>query len=166
MTMDNLDKKADELKQAMGTVDKRRQTWNDQTKTIILDTLNQIKDRFDFDWYVEHNDSTTNHESIYLAFSLTPAGIFDTLENKQLFKKGGYLCYSQTANSRIVAWISYPHIEDIKGAEQDIKTIKTYEPQDISADEILQHAETFLTEMTAWEKNAREPVGFKGLKDN
>ncbi|MCS6796561.1 MAG: hypothetical protein RMJ97_01090 [Raineya sp.] len=153
--------------QSLAKIQERHQTWLQHTKNQLIEVLEKITKQIHLEWYIglqEYNDhapQSINLEAVSLHLKNSYSGIvLKTIDSvKSYIKYGGMLSYAQTYNRTITATIYFPFIEQWVEKREPI-ILGNYEPNELNENLILSHVEEFLQEMTAWENNKREPIGF------
>jgi hypothetical protein len=152
---------------ALQKMQERQNYWHQQTKNILLQTLEAITKEVQMNWYVglqEYNEQASqsiNLEAVSLHLQNAYSGIvLKTIDSvKSYVKYGGTLSYAQTYNRSITATIYFPYIEQWV-EKKDPLVLGNFEPEEINEALIIKQVEKFLSEMTTWESNEREPIGF------
>ncbi|GAB4123114.1 MAG: hypothetical protein OHK0045_12760 [Raineya sp.] len=153
--------------QSLMKMQERQQIWLQKTKNLLLDTLQRITKDVPMNWYIglqEYNEEATqsiNIEAVSLHLQNTYSGIvLKTIDSvKSYVKYGGTLSYAQTYNRSINVTIYFPYIEQWVEKKEPL-VLGNFEPEEIEEALIIKHIERFLSEMTSWESNEREPIGF------
>lgn len=153
--------------QSLLKIQERQQKWLQATKNTLLQTLEKVTKDVPMNWYVglqEYNEQASqsiNIEAVSLHLQNTYSGIvLKTIDSvKSYVKYGGVLSYAQTYNRTITATIYFPYIEQWVEKKEPL-ILGNFEPEEINETLIIKHIEKFLSEMTSWESNEREPIGF------
>lgn len=153
--------------QSLSKIQERHQTWLQSTKNLLIEAMDKVIKAVPLEWYIglqEYNDhapQSINLEAVSLHLKNTYSGILlKTIDSvKSYIKYGGMLSYAQTYNRTVTATIYFPYIEQWVEKREPI-VLGNFEPKDFNETLILSHIEEFMQEMTAWESNKREPIGF------
>jgi hypothetical protein len=163
MKIDDLKTKIEEFNFTQVQIQKNRQIWTDETKTLLINTLNKIAEKFDIGWYVQVMDLDKNSEGVNITFKPTRSGIIRKNETsmKSFLKEGGTIAFSQAYNGEIFVIILYPFVKDFV-SESENKLLGKFNPSLINEDFIVKKVSIFIDEMIKWEKTTyNKKIGFK-----
>ncbi len=163
MKIDELKSKIDEYQSTQGAIQKNRKTWQEQTKPILIETLNKIKEEFPIGWHVQILDWVKNSEGVNITFGAMPSGITEKSEKsfRSYVKKGGTIVFSQAYNGEIFVIILFPSVDELV-SEADNKLLGKFSPDTITEEFIVDKVSIFLEEMIKWEKSTYgNRLGFK-----
>lgn len=157
--------------QSLLKMQERQQKWLQETKGTLLQILEKTIKEVPMNWYVglqEYNEEASqsiNLEAVSLHLQNTYSGIvLKTIDSvKSYVKYGGVLGYAQTYNRSVTATIYFPYIEQWVEKKEPL-ILGNFEPEELEESLIIKHIEKFLSEMTTWESNEREPIGFTFAK--
>jgi len=167
--MNNL---ADKIRDSEKAIAESRENWQKKTKPLIIESLELIKDELQLGLHVAVNDSTVNHESIYMSFGKTPSGliykkgdIFNEQEGRKglIMKDGANLFYSIGFRGEVTVWMQYPQIENILWKENDYNEMRIVDQDKINEESIRLDVKHFLEQVLKWNSGGimNERVGFK-----
>ena len=165
--LEKIREKSLSYQQSLLKMQERQEFWLQETKNLLLQTLEYITKEVPMNWYVglqEYNEQASqsiNIEAVSLHLQNTYSGIvLKTIDSvKSYVKYGGTLSYAQTYNRSITATIYFPYIEQWVEKKEPL-ILGNFEPEEVKESLIIKHIEKFLSEMTTWESNEREPIGF------
>ena len=125
--MEEIKKLSEKYKKELEKTGSRRKDWNDSVRENIYNSLENIRKIVDLKWYAGKNEIVINHQSVYLSFDKTNSGIVikSDRSSEAKIRHGGYLCYSQIVNGKVVVWISYPFVEDLQEQPQIFELLRT-----------------------------------------
>ncbi|WP_343304750.1 hypothetical protein AAHN97_24625 [Chitinophaga niabensis] len=160
--MENITKLAEEYALTLAKVQERRKHWQLQTKPFLLKHLKEITEKTKLTWKSGSNETMQNLESIFIVFDSEPSGIVEQTQfsvvNK--IKVGGFLSFSQNRNGQVIAWISFPFIDNMTEEKTKHEVLETVEPEEINEESVNRFMHKFLDEMIQWENDARDEIGF------
>jgi len=142
------EKKVKQYKETQKEIAQRRKLWNERVKEWIFQTLNNVAQKFEMDWFVAKDEAVQNLQSVSLIFGNTPSGIIK--DRKMAVKVGGYLSYVQSINGKIDVSIDYPYVEGFTNRWES-KHLGVYEPKQIAENIVYENVDTFLSEIIDWE---------------
>jgi len=164
MNINDLSNNVNHFKNSLGDIEKKRNKWNDFTKSFIQDVLIKVKNTYDLDWNVNIQDDIVNSEAVTLSLSHNSSSIIEKIESgyKNFLNLGGTLTFSQAYNGDVFILILFPIIEKTVTPIQPHKIIMRVEPDKISEELIIKSVADFLDEMTFWESmKSLNTIGFK-----
>ncbi len=149
----NLNRKVIQYKEVLANTAIYRQSWNDQLKNQILQTLQDFNEKFELNGRAEVRSDIENLEAVILTLGAVKSGMFQRVDNSvdvHLIKHNGSLIYQQLFNGKIIVIIQYPFIENY-GQPRPPKTIAIYRPEELKEPFFIRHLEEFIQEITDWE---------------
>lgn len=163
---------ADKIKESEKQISDLQTLWQQTTKPLILKELEKIKTELGLDIYISINDSTINHESIYISFGHKPSGLsykkddfFNLQEGRSGFilKNGANLFYSIGYRGEVTVWMQYPSIDNVIWKENDYNEIRKVKQSDINETTVRKDVEHFLDQVIKWNSGevGTEKIGFK-----
>jgi hypothetical protein len=160
--MENIIKLAEEYALALIKIQERRKHWQLQTKPFLQRHLKEITDKTKLTWKAGSNETMQNLESIFIVFDSEPSGIVEQTQFSvvQKIKVGGFLSFSQNRNGQVIAWISFPFIDNMTEEKTKHEVLETVEPEEITEEAVNRFVHKFLDEMIQWENDARDEIGF------
>jgi hypothetical protein len=165
----NLQKKVEQYKEVLDNTTKYRLAWQSELKTFIINQLQDIIAATGLATTLEVRGEIANMEAVVFNLGLTESGLAEPLSktmHRQLIKNNGSLVYQQLFNGKILVAINMPFIEKY-GQQQPAKTIGIYRPEEIKEPYLIQHVETFISDVTHWEDydddvvDPNQRIGFK-----
>lgn len=165
----SLKKKVDRYKEVLLNTQRYRETWHTVLKKNIAESLEALAKAAGLEYDIEERNEIENLEAVVLTLGHSESGLGEPVGSdlrRDLIKQNGSLVYQQLFNGKVLVLINYPFIEKY-GQPQPPKTIAIYRPEELKDPYILQHMETFMTDITAWEDyddDAPEPnqrIGFR-----
>lgn len=165
----SLRRKVDRYKEVLQITNLYRDAWKTEVKQRILDQLRLLAEAGGMRYTMEERSEIENLEAVVLTLGTEVSGLREPVGTglrRDLIKQNGSLVYQQLFNGKILVLINLPFIEKY-GEPQPPKTIAIYRPDELKEAYFLQHLETFITDVTAWEDyddQASEPnqrIGFK-----
>src|ERR1035437_3670614 len=153
--MKNVSEKIDLYKQALNNVLNRKQLWSDVKKSLIHQTLLQVKESTDLDWSVQLLEDNMTPQAVNIHFHKMPSGLIEVTETsrRHFIKYGGALIFAQGHNGIIYVICSFPYVETWVN-QQESKFFEKVDPVIITRDFILKQVEKFLDEMRIWEDSS------------
>lgn len=179
--MEHILQKVNELQKVWKNVAERRKFWQDQTKTLIANKLEEIRGKLPISTYVQVIDEILNLENINLSLGFVPSGISiikkdlqtgKFLSGSHYKKQNGYLSFSLNVDGFVVVIFTYPFIVDLTDFdeyEESFEIIKVISPIEIDETFIETMVYEFLERLVKKERNTSNtnPIGFKiDLKPN
>lgn len=160
--MENITKLAEEYALTLVKVQERRKHWQLQTKPFLLNHLKEITEKTSLTWKSGSNEAIQNLESIFIVFDSEPSGIVEQTQfsTVQKIKVGGFLSFSQNRNGQVIAWISFPYIDNMTEEKTKHEVLETIEPEEVTEETVNRFVHKFLDEMIQWENDARDEIGF------
>jgi hypothetical protein len=165
----NLQKKVAQYKTVLDNTTQYRLAWKTELKTFIINQLKTLVDGCGLIATVEERGEISNMEAVTLSLGISESGLAEPLSktmHRQLIKNNGSLIYQQLFNGKILVAINMPFIEKY-GQQQPAKTLAIYRPEELKEPYILQHVETFISDITHWEdydddiNDSNQRIGFK-----
>jgi len=151
--MNDLKNSIEKYFEACENVKKRRETWNEQTKTSIKKTLEEIKETYKLDAQVQSFSSGKNIGAVNLSLNNQHSGIVQENEKsmKAFVKDPGYLVFTQSYNGLIHVIVSLPSIDGIVEKQSGV-LLATIEPSECTIDVINKYVVDFFEKITTWER--------------
>jgi hypothetical protein len=167
--LSNLQKKVERYKEVLDNTNKYRLVWKTELKAFIINQLQTLVTNCGLAATVEERGELGNMEAVVLTLGIIESGLAEPLSktmHRQLIKNNGSLIYQQLFNGKILVAINMPFIEKY-GQQQPAKSIAIYRPEELKEPYILQHVETFISDITHWEdydddlNDPNQRIGFK-----
>ncbi len=166
--------RADEYKQTLKNTVAYRKKWNKEMRPLIEDTLKVILKKTGIKAKIDIQDKIINLEAIVLDLGRTASGIQEQMDDvdikRKMIKNNGALIYQQLFNGKVMIMTVSPHIESYGEAKPPMP-MEILRPEELTAEYIIRHVDTFLKTITEWEdydddeppspKNAFNPIGFQ-----
>jgi hypothetical protein len=168
--LDKIKAVAEHYKNAISDINNKRNLWNTQTEQFIFETLITIKNSVPLEWTVRKVERMRNLESVELIFMDGMSGISEggVAFLKTYRKIGGKLVFTQAYSGQILVLYLPPFVQELMPQPQP-QLLGEIDPEDITADFIAKHVETFLNNMATWEgsdaQHRQNPIGFNRKTD-
>ena len=165
----NLRRKVERYKEMLQNTLQYRETWNKTLKKHIITQLKALAEAGGFTFNIEERDEIQNLGAVVLNLGTEASGLREPVGNgihRDLIKQNGSLVYQQLFNGKILVLVNIPYVEKY-GEPQPPKTLSIYRPEELKEAYILQHLETFISDVTAWEDyddempEPNQRIGFK-----
>ncbi len=165
----SLRSKVDRYKEILQNTLQYREAWHKSLKKELAAKLKEFAEAAGLTFTIEARDEIQNLGAIVLNLGSEASGLREPVGNglhRDLIKQNGSLVYQQLFNGKILVLINIPHVEKY-GEPQPPKTLAIYRPAELKEAYILQHLETFVSDITVWEDyddDLPEPnqrIGFK-----
>lgn len=162
MKSKTLEKSVSDYVNSLEKVLKKRKMWNEQTKPLLKEVLDDICSRYEIGWKVQELDWLWNNKAVNLMLESIPKAVAVKAGGVKDFEfvKGTALVFSQKYNGDISVLILYPEVGD-GSSDSDFKELGAYPPRLINAAFVEEKVSDFLEEIMVWEENIiRHRVGF------
>ncbi len=165
----NLRRKVDRYKEMLQNTVAYREIWNKQLKKQIMTQLKALAEAGGLTFTIEERNEIQNLGAVVLNLGTEASGLREPVGNgvhRDLIKQNGSLVYQQLFNGKILVLINIPYVEKY-GEPQQPKTLSIYRPEELKEAYMLQHLETFVADVTAWEDyddempEPNQRIGFK-----
>lgn len=167
----SLQRKVEHYREVLGNTVSYRESWHSGLKQRIISQLKTHCEAVGLNYGIEERSEVEQLEAIVLSLGSGPSGLREKLtdgQRRDLIKQNGSLMYQQLFNGKILVIINLPFIEKY-GQPQPPKTIAIYRPHELLEPYLMQHLETFISDVTAWEDyddEATEVIPRIGFKTN
>jgi hypothetical protein len=165
----NLRRKVERYKEILQNTLQYRKIWNESLKKQIMAQLKALAEASGLSFSIEERNEIQNLGAVVLNLGTEVSGLREPVGNglhRDLIKQNGSLVYQQLFNGKILVLINMPHVE--KYGEPPVpKTLSIYRPEELKEAYILQHLETFVSDVTIWEDyddempEPNQRIGFK-----
>ncbi|PKV48350.1 hypothetical protein ATE84_0348 [Aquimarina sp. MAR_2010_214] len=162
MKIEHLEERINDYRNSIKTVVDKRMLWENETKPILLKTLNEVVKQYDIGWKVQELSWIHNNEAINITFDSFPKELIDctNLIPAYQFLPGGALIFSQSYNGDIYVFLLFPEIEN-KPQENNMIELGVYTPESITEKFIVEKIDEFLKEIIKWEvPSLKNKVGY------
>lgn len=165
----NLRRKVDRYKEMLQNTLEYRETWNKKLKKQIMTQLKALAEAGGLTFTIEERNEIQNLGAVVLNLGTEASGLREPVGSgihRDLIKQNGSLVYQQLFNGKILVLINIPFVEKY-GEPQPPKTLSIYRPEELKEAYMLQHLETFVSDITAWEDyddempEPNQRIGFK-----
>jgi hypothetical protein len=152
MRIDHLNDRVADYMASIKTVVEKKTYWEEKTKPLLLDTLQEVVKTYKLGWKVQELDWIHNDDAINITFDSFPAELVDCTNKIPAFQfiAGAALVFSQSYNGQVFVFILYPQIETDQVDAGFVK-LGTFTPQEITGKLIIEKIDAFLKEMINWE---------------
>lgn len=152
MKIEYLKDRVADYKASIETVVDKKTFWQEQTKPLLTQTLNEIVASFDLGWRVQELDWIHNNEAINITFDSFPLDLMDCTNKIPAFHfiPGAALVFSQSYNGQVFVFVLYPEIDTVQ-VETPMVKMGVFTPQEITRKLIIEKVDAFLKEMINWE---------------
>jgi len=164
MKIEHLGERITEYKSSIKTVVKKRITWENSTKELIISTLKKAEITYPVGWRVQELKWIHTNEAVNITFESFPEDLID-FTNKiptYQFLQGGALVFTQLHNGDIEIFVTFPILENWIVPETEIVELGVYTPEHINEKLIVEKIDEFLKEIIKWEiPIIKNKLGFK-----
>ena len=164
MKIEHLEERILEYKNSIKTVVKKRITWENRTKELIVNTLKAAETTYPVGWKVQELKWIHTNEAVNITFDSFPNDLID-FTNKiptYQFLQGGALVFSQLHNGDIEIFVTFPILENWIVPENEIVELGVFTPEQITEKLIVEKIDEFLKEIIKWEiPIIKSKLGFK-----
>jgi hypothetical protein len=152
MKIEYLKDRVADYRASIETVVDKKTFWQEQTKPLLTQTLNEIVSSFDLGWRVQELDWIHNNEAINITFDSFPSDLIDCTNKIPAFQfiPGAALVFSQSYNGQVFVYVLYPEIDTVQ-VETPMVKMGGFTPQEITRKLIIEKVDAFLKEMINWE---------------
>ena len=163
MKIEHLNEHIKDYKISIEIVIQKKIYWQENTKAILLKTLNEITSKYAIGWTVQQLNWIQSNEAVNITFDSFPPDLMEQT-NKIMsyqFIQGGSLVFTQSYNGDVQVIILFPIVENTT-LENSSLELGIYNPKEINEKLIIEKVDEFLKEMIAWEvPNVRKKLGFQ-----
>lgn len=163
MKIEHLEEHINDYKKSIETVIQKKIFWNENTKNLLLNTLNEITNKYPIGWTVQELNWMQSNKAINITFYSFPVELM-TQTNKlpsYQFIQGGSLVFTQSYNGDVQVILLFPIVENTS-PENSFIELGIYDPKDINEKLIIEKVDEFLKEMIQWEvPNIKNKLGFQ-----
>lgn len=163
LDLSTIGNKVKEYEAALTLITDKRERWKKETKKVLFETLNMIREAYSLDWTVQKIEECNNLEEVHIRFNKTQSGVMERKgqETRPCIKYGGVLVFDQEYNGDVPVIVVYPHVAGCVDRIPDRK-LDRIAPENITEVYIALHVVKFLDEMIKWEtSNTKNAIGFK-----
>tara|TARA_R110002124_G_scaffold87407_1_gene224983 strand:+ start:12869 stop:13363 length:495 start_codon:yes stop_codon:yes gene_type:complete len=162
MKIDHLEERIMDYKASIETVVAKKTQWRNETKPLLLVTLNTIVNKYAIGWKVQELNWIQNSEAVNITFESFPEELIDCTNRIPAYRfiPGGALVFSQTYSGDVYIFVMFPEVEGIP-SERNTVEIGAFKPSEITEKSVVENVDEFLKEMIKWElPNKRGKVGY------
>lgn len=163
MKIEHLEEHVNDYKKSIETVIQKKIFWNENTKNLLLNTLNKITDKYTIGWTVQELNWIQSNEAINITFNSFPVELMiqtNKLPSYQ-FIQGGSLVFTQSYNGDVQVILLFPVVENTS-PENSFIELGIYDPKIINEKLIIEKVDEFLKEMIQWEvPNVKNKLGYQ-----
>ncbi|OEY73898.1 hypothetical protein [Salegentibacter salarius] len=164
MKIEHLEERITEYRSSIKTVVKKRITWENSTKDLIVNTLKKAETTYPVGWKVQEFKWIHTNEAVNITFDSFPEDLIE-FTNKiptYQFLQGGALVFSQLHNGDIEIFVTFPILENWIVPENEIVELGVFTPDHITEKLIVEKIDEFLKEIIKWEiPIIKSKLGFK-----
>ena len=161
----HLNERVIDYKESIKTVVEKKKLWETETKKLIVDTLNQVVEKYAIGWIVQELNWINNNEAVNITFNSFPAELMDCTNQipSYQFIQGGTLVFTESYSGDVYIFIMFPFVEQLDNTSLELGF---YTPQEITERLIIEKVDKFLKEMIKWEvPTYKNSMGFR-IKDS
>lgn len=162
MKIEHLEERIIDYKNSIKTVVEKKLCWQNQTKNLLITTLNAIVKQYNIGWRVQELNWINTNEAINITLESFPPDLLENTNKVESFQfiKGGSLVFSQSYNGDVNVFILYPILDNVIDNSNET-AVETYAPEAINEKLIIEKVDDFLKEMISWEvPSIKNKVGF------
>lgn len=162
MKIEHLEERIIDYKNSIKTVVEKKICWQNQTKNLLITTLNAIVKQYNIGWRVQELNWINTNEAINITLESFPPDLLENTNKVESFQfiKGGSLVFSQSYNGDVNVFILYPILDNVIDNSNET-AVETYAPEAINEKLIIEKVDDFLKEMISWEvPSIKNKVGF------
>ena len=160
MKIEHLEERITEYRSSIKTVVKKRITWENSTKELIVNTLKKAETTYPVGWKVQELKWIHTNEAVNITFDSFPEDL-NKIPTYQ-FLQGGALVFSQLHNGDIEIFVTFPILENWIVPESEIVELGVFTPDHITEKLIVEKIDEFLKEIIKWEiPIIKSKLGFK-----
>jgi hypothetical protein len=163
MKIEHLEERVNDYKNSIETVIQKKIFWQEKTKTILTNTLNDVTSKYAIGWTVQELNWIQSNEAINITFDAFPAEFMEQTNKipSYQFIQGGTLVFTQSYNGDVQVILLFPIVENTT-PETSSMELGIYNPKEINEKLIIEKVDEFLKEMTLWEvPNIKNKLGFQ-----
>lgn len=163
MKTEHLEERVNDYKKSIEIVIQKKIFWKQKTRTILLETLNNIVTQYNIGWQVQELNWIQSNEAINITFDSFPPELMEktNLIASYQFIQGGSLVFSQSYSGDIHVIILFPIVEDTSIENSSIE-LGIFKPEEITEKFIIERVDEFLKQMIQWEvPNLKTKLGFQ-----
>jgi len=152
MKIEHLQEHINDYKASIKIVVEKKTLWQNETKSLILNTLKAICEQYHIGWKVQELKWIDTNEAINITFDSFPKELIDCTNQIPAYQfiQGGALVFSQSYSGDVHTFILFPYVEQILIENSSIE-LETYSPNNITEKLIIEKVDEFLKEMIKWE---------------
>lgn len=157
----HLNERVIDYKESIKTVVEKKKLWETETKKLIVDTLNQVVEKYAIGWIVQELNWINNNEAVNITFNSFPAELMDCTNQipSYQFIQGGTLVFTESYSGDVYIFIMFPFVEQLDNTSLELGF---YTPQEITERLIIEKVDEFLKEMIKWEvPTYKNSMGFR-----
>lgn len=157
----HLNERVIDYKESIKTVVEKKKLWETETKKLIVDTLNQVVEKYAIGWIVQELNWINNNEAVNITFNSFPAELMDCTNQipSYQFIQGGTLVFTESYSGDVYIFIMFPFVEQLDNTSLELGF---YTPQEITERLIIEKVDKFLKEMIKWEvPTYKNSMGFR-----
>lgn len=162
MKIEHLQERINDYKNSIETVVEKKILWKTDVRPLIINTLNDIVQKYNVGWQVQQLDWINSNEAVNITFESFPKDLIDCTNQipSYQFILGGALVFSQSYSGDIHIFILFPQLDNIP-VENAPKDLGIYTPKDITQRLIIEKVDEFLQEMINWDlPTYKNKIGF------
>lgn len=163
MKTEHLEERVNDYKKSIEIVIQKKIFWKQKTRTILLETLNNIVTQYNIGWQVQELNWIQSNEAINITFDSFPPELMEktNLITSYQFIQGGSLVFSQSYSGDVHVIILFPIVEDTSIENSSIE-LGIFKPEEITEKFIIERVDEFLKQMIQWEvPNLKTKLGFQ-----
>lgn len=152
MTIEHLNERIGDYKISIETVVEKKIIWKTKTKTLLVDTLKTIVEKYVIGWHVQELNWIHNNEAVNITFDSFPPELIEKTNQIPTYQfiQGAALVFSQSYNGNVYIFILFPLVDNITVEESSID-LGIQNPKDIDEKFIIEKVDEFIKEMIKWE---------------
>jgi hypothetical protein len=163
MKTEHLEDRINDYKNSIETVIQKKIFWHENTKAVLLNTLNEIINTYAIGWTVQELNWIQSNEAINITFYSFPDEFMKQTHKipSYQFIQGGSLVFTQSYNGDVQVILLFPVVEN-SSPENSFIDLGIFDPKDINQKLIIEKVDEFLKEMIQWEvPNIKNKLGFQ-----
>jgi hypothetical protein len=152
MKIEHLSDRVKDYKASIEKVVDKKIMWKNETKNLLIKTLNAIAKKFAIGWRVQELNWIGSNEAVNITFDSFPPDLIEktNLIPSYQFIQGCALIFSQSYNGEVHVIILFPLVDNIQLEDSTIN-LGIFDPQEINEKLITEKVDEFLKEMIKWE---------------
>lgn len=162
MKIEHLEERINDYKISIKTVVDKKTIWKNSTKSLLINTLKAICEKYDIGWKVQELNWIGTNEAVNITFDSFPKELMICTNEIPTYQfiQGGALVFSQSYSGDIHTFILFPYVQQIPIESESIE-LEVYDPKDITEKLIIEKVDDFLKEMIQWEvPTAKSKLGY------